>query len=60
MVNPPRPGQASYELYQREKTAILDSLKRRATKLTTALNAWPNMQCQPAEGLPAFIPFALW
>jgi len=50
MVNPPKPGDESYEQYKKEKEAILSSLKRRAQLLTTALNKLPGMSCQPAEG----------
>eukprot|EP01102_Stenamoeba_stenopodia_P004541 TRINITY_DN1483_c0_g1_i1.p1 TRINITY_DN1483_c0_g1~~TRINITY_DN1483_c0_g1_i1.p1 ORF type:complete len:538 (+),score=125.19 TRINITY_DN1483_c0_g1_i1:111-1724(+) len=50
VVNPPRPGQPSYELYKTETTAILESLKRRAVKLIDALNTLEGVSCNPAEG----------
>eukprot|EP00026_Physarum_polycephalum_P007577 Phypoly_transcript_07640.p1 GENE.Phypoly_transcript_07640~~Phypoly_transcript_07640.p1 ORF type:complete len:523 (+),score=81.19 Phypoly_transcript_07640:158-1570(+) len=50
MVNPPKPGDESYELYKQERDAILSSLKRRALLLTNALNKLPGMSCNPAEG----------
>ena len=37
-VNPPQVGDISYALYQVEKTQILESLGRRAQRLTQALN----------------------
>jgi alanine transaminase len=50
MMTPPRPGDASYELYQREKQAILGSLQRRAKLLVDSLNKLPGITCNPAEG----------
>eukprot|EP01116_Phalansterium_solitarium_P022553 TRINITY_DN7488_c0_g2_i1.p1 TRINITY_DN7488_c0_g2~~TRINITY_DN7488_c0_g2_i1.p1 ORF type:complete len:515 (-),score=233.51 TRINITY_DN7488_c0_g2_i1:386-1930(-) len=50
MVNPPKPGEASYELYVKERDAIYESLKRRATKLVSFLNAQKNVSCNAAEG----------
>lgn len=38
MVQPPVPGQPSYNLYLQETSAIFDSLKRRALLLTNAFN----------------------
>jgi hypothetical protein len=39
MTNPPVEGQTSYELYARERDAILASLGRRARLLAERLNA---------------------
>jgi alanine transaminase len=50
MVNPPAPTDPSHATYIAERTAILESLKRRAAKLTDELNRLPGMQCLPAEG----------
>lgn len=50
MVNPPKQGDASFSLYETEKNSILDSLKRRATKVAAALNALPGVTCNPVEG----------
>jgi len=50
VVNPPRPGQPSYELYKKETTDILESLKRRAVKLIAALNTLEGVTCNAAEG----------
>lgn len=49
-VNPPRPGDVSFPLYQKERSDILASLKRRALKLNQSFNALEGMSCQPAEG----------
>ncbi len=37
MVAPPKPGDASYPLYQQEVTGIFSSLKRRASKVSAAI-----------------------
>jgi alanine transaminase len=48
-VNPPRIGDVSYPLYRKEKDAIIQSLGRRAAKLTSALNKLPGVVCQPTK-----------
>eukprot|EP00013_Stygamoeba_regulata_P027954 CAMPEP_0177664696 /NCGR_PEP_ID=MMETSP0447-20121125/20645_1 /TAXON_ID=0 /ORGANISM="Stygamoeba regulata, Strain BSH-02190019" /LENGTH=502 /DNA_ID=CAMNT_0019170713 /DNA_START=88 /DNA_END=1596 /DNA_ORIENTATION=+ len=50
MVNPPKPGDPSYELYNKEKTDILVSLKRRSQMLAKAFNDLPGVSCQVPEG----------
>ena len=50
MVNPPPPGAPSRALYDGERTAILDSLKRRAAKLSDTLNRLEGVSCQPLQG----------
>eukprot|EP00605_Chrysophyceae_sp_TOSAG23-4_P001897 GSChrysophyteH1.ASY1.ANO1.2095.1 assembled CDS len=50
MVNPPQPGDESYPLYSQEKNAALESLKRRAVKITEAFNSLEGVTCQPTEG----------
>eukprot|EP00735_Rhodelphis_limneticus_P007935 TRINITY_DN2064_c0_g1::TRINITY_DN2064_c0_g1_i1::g.21748::m.21748 TRINITY_DN2064_c0_g1::TRINITY_DN2064_c0_g1_i1::g.21748 ORF type:complete len:493 (-),score=128.30,sp/P52894/ALA2_HORVU/55.62/0.0,Aminotran_1_2/PF00155.16/2.2e-39,Beta_elim_lyase/PF01212.16/0.0068 TRINITY_DN2064_c0_g1_i1:212-1651(-) len=50
MVNPPKPEEESYPLYNTEKSAILASLKRRAVKLVAALNKLEGVTCNPAQG----------
>ena len=50
MVNPPRAGDASFAAYDGERRAILDSLRRRATKLHAALNRLEGVSCQPLQG----------
>jgi len=50
MVNPPKVGEESYPLYQKETTEIYESLKRRALKLTNFLDALEGVSCNPAEG----------
>jgi alanine transaminase len=50
MVNPPKKGDYSYDQYAQERDDILNSLKRRAHKLVSALNSLEGVSCQPAEG----------
>lgn len=50
MVNPPKPGEPSYELYVSERQAIIDSLRRRSVQLHDALVSLPGVSCQPADG----------
>lgn len=50
MVNPPKPGDPSYELFRSEKDSLIDSLKRRARKITEAFNSLEGIHCQETEG----------
>jgi aspartate/methionine/tyrosine aminotransferase len=50
MVNPPKSGSPSYDLDQRERRGIFESLARRATKMAGKLNALEGVTCQPVEG----------
>lgn len=50
MVNPPKPGDYSYNQYHEEKNGILESLKRRARAITDAFNALEGVSCQETEG----------
>ncbi|KAK2942167.1 alanine transaminase [Blattamonas nauphoetae] len=49
MVNPPKPGDASYPKYLEESQGILKSLQHRARKLSAALNDIDGCTCQPVE-----------
>jgi alanine transaminase len=50
MVNPPKLGDESYPLYQKETSDIYASLVRRSGKLYKKLNELEGMSCQPIEG----------
>ncbi len=50
MVHPPRPGEPSYELYNREKTAILEEMKTRAALLAEGLNKIDGILCNVVAG----------
>lgn len=50
MVNPPKPGDASYAQFRHEKDSLLNSLKRRARLMTDAFNALEGVTCQETDG----------
>jgi len=50
MVTPPRPGEPSFELHQRELREILDSLALRAGIIERGLNRVPGIRCNPVTG----------
>ncbi|KAK6160215.1 hypothetical protein DH2020_003596 [Rehmannia glutinosa] len=50
MVNPPKPGDISYERYARESKGILESLRRRAQIMTDGFNSCRNVVCNFTEG----------
>jgi aspartate/methionine/tyrosine aminotransferase len=50
MVNPPKAGEPSHAQYYRERSAIYDSLKRRAELVVKQLNQLEGIQCNTAEG----------
>lgn len=50
MVNPPKPGEPSFELYTSERKAIYDDLKRKSEIVVDSLNKIDGMSCQMAEG----------
>ncbi len=50
MVNPPQPGQPSYDLFAKERDGILDELKQRAVILAEGLNRIPGIQCNKVAG----------
>lgn len=50
MVNPPRIGDPSFELYREEKASLIESLKRRAIRITNAFNSLEGVLCQPTDG----------
>jgi len=50
MVNPPKPGMPSYDLYLEESTALKRSLRDRAQILCEGLNAISGISCQVIQG----------
>ncbi|CAK9316563.1 unnamed protein product [Citrullus colocynthis] len=50
MVNPPKPGDISYDRYIRESKGILESLRRRARIMTDGFNSCKNVVCNFTEG----------
>ncbi|KAF3341337.1 Alanine aminotransferase 2 [Carex littledalei] len=56
IMNPPKPGEESHELFLAEKEAILSSLARRAKALEDAFNSMEGVLCQKAEGAMYLFP----
>lgn len=50
VVNPPQPGEESYESFQKEKTSIFKSLAERAKLVADTFNSIPGMSCNPVQG----------
>lgn len=50
IVNPPRKGEPSYELYEKEKKGILEALKERATLVAQTFNKLKGVECNPVQG----------
>eukprot|EP01024_Parvocaulis_polyphysoides_P067160 TRINITY_DN7970_c0_g1_i7.p1 TRINITY_DN7970_c0_g1~~TRINITY_DN7970_c0_g1_i7.p1 ORF type:complete len:506 (-),score=88.36 TRINITY_DN7970_c0_g1_i7:298-1815(-) len=50
MMKPPKEGEPSFELYNKEKTEILESMKRRAKMLTEGLNKMEGVTCNEVQG----------
>jgi alanine transaminase len=50
LVRPPRPGEPSHALYERERREILESLRARAALVERGLNAVPGIQCNAVTG----------
>ena len=50
VVNPPRPGEPSYELFMKEKMGVLDGLKEKAKLVTELLNKIKGVKCNPVQG----------
>lgn len=50
MVRPPRPGDPSFPLYDRERRDILDSLGRKARLVGDRLNEVEGIHCNPVTG----------
>merc|ERR1712226_902730 len=49
-------GDESYSIYVEERDGIISSLKRRAIKLSEALNKLQGISCNPSEGAMYLFP----
>jgi alanine transaminase len=49
-ISPPKEGDESFEYYNNEKNAIMDSLKRKSKMLFEGLNKLKGVSCQPING----------
>lgn len=50
LVRPPRRGEPSYPLYEKERGDILEALRRKAEVVERGLNAVPGIQCNRVAG----------
>ena len=50
LVRPPRPGDPSHALYVKERTEVLETLRRKAELVERGLNAVPGIQCNRVAG----------
>jgi len=63
IVNPPVPGEPSYDLFMSQKKAVLESLSQRATMVAETFNSIPKMKCNIVQGAMYAFPqvkFVLW
>jgi len=60
VVNPPRVGEPSYELFQQEKAAVLKSLSERALMIEKTFNSIPGMKCNIVQGAMYAFPEVLF
>ncbi|KAI2794501.1 putative alanine aminotransferase [Penicillium oxalicum] len=56
MVNPPRPGEPSYELYEKEYSGIQNGLHQRALALYDAFQRMEGVECQKPQGAMYLFP----
>ncbi|KAL5211131.1 hypothetical protein ABZP36_006754 [Zizania latifolia] len=56
VMNPPKAGDASYDLYEVEKDSILESLARRAKAMVFAFNGIDGITCNKTEGAMYLLP----
>ncbi|XP_061549774.1 alanine aminotransferase 2-like isoform X1 [Phycodurus eques] len=50
VVNPPRPGEPSYDKFMKERTATLSALADKAKLTEEVLNTVPGISCNPVQG----------
>lgn len=50
MVNPPKPGDESFEQFANERDEVYSSLQRRAKLVVSTLNSLPGIKCNSADG----------
>uniref|UniRef100_A0A3Q3X0E3 alanine transaminase n=1 Tax=Mola mola TaxID=94237 RepID=A0A3Q3X0E3_MOLML len=50
VVNPPRPGEPSYDNFMRERTATLSALAEKAKLTEQVLNTVQGISCNPVQG----------
>ena len=56
LLNPPKPNQPSYNTFIKEKTDILEALKRKSKLMYELLNDMENIHCNHVEGAMYALP----
>ena len=56
MVNPPIKGEESFEIYSKERSAILESLKRKSIMIADALDKIDGISCKRPRGAMYLFP----
>lgn len=50
IVNPPKPGEPSYELFQKQKNSVLGQLKEKGKMTSNLFNSIDGISCNPVQG----------
>ncbi|KAL8593027.1 hypothetical protein ACOMHN_017957 [Nucella lapillus] len=50
VVNPPRPGEPSYDLFKKEREMVLGQLAEKAKMVTETFNSIPGISCNTVQG----------
>ena len=50
IINPPKEGEQSYELYKKERTDVLNRLKEKANLVSELFNSIEGFQCNTVMG----------
>ncbi|XP_013419828.1 alanine aminotransferase 1 [Lingula anatina] len=50
VVNPPQKGEPSYDTFMKEKSFVLDTLKKKAALVTDLFNSIEGISCNPVQG----------
>nr|AIT69943.1 alanine transaminase [Symphyocladia latiuscula] len=56
MMNPPKLGDPSYEIYNKEVNGIFNSLQRKSEKLSKAFNSFEGVSCNNSQGAMYLFP----
>jgi len=56
LVCPPKPGDPSWALYEKETATTHNNLRSRSLYMAERFNSLPGMSCQPAEGAMYLFP----
>lgn len=56
MINPPKQGEPSYALYQKERSEILQRMERRGNQLWEAFHEMRGVSCQKPQGAMYLFP----